>query len=130
MGLDIIIMACSWLAYSCFNITLQPNYQCEGILLMPMFYLAPLYVFLSVSSFEDVLRLLNPLFKYILVHPTPSSDIIVTASHLYMSLLTMALSDDYPSLPILRILTALLPLTPTHSQQHILTLSNRIEVFF
>lgn len=88
------------------------------------------YIFLSVSSFEDVLRLLNPLFKYILVHPTPSSDVIVTASHLYTSLLTMAQSDDYPSLPILRILTALLPLTPTHSQQHILTLSNRIEVFF
>lgn len=83
---------------------------------------------ISFSSFEDILQLLNPLFKYILMHPTPSSDVFITASHLYTSLLTIAQSDDCPPLPILHILIALLPLTPTHSHQHILTHSNRIEV--
>ena len=54
---------------------------------------------------------------------------MVTSAHLYTSLISLAGTlDEEQSILLLCTLTALLPLTPAHSQQHILTLSDRIQV--
>lgn len=99
------------------------------------------YMYMYVSFPSDILhsvhhllQLMTPFIKYLLLHPSPSPEHTLTASHLHSALLTLALATPphpthghTPSLLILCTLLHLLPLTPTHSDQLMQLVSSRLQ---
>ena len=77
---------------------------------------------------------MTPFIKYLLLHPSPSPEHILTASHLHSSLLTLAQTTpphptlgQAPSLLILRTLLHILPLAPTHNDQLMQLASSQLQ---
>ena len=87
----------------------------------------------DIFSFSGMLLLLTPLFKYMFLHPSPSSEHLMVSSYLHTSLLSLAESlsreeDKSQAKLLLQALTNLLPLSPTLNHNSTLTLINHIEV--
>lgn len=103
------------------------NYICS--------YSTVAYLLIVISfSFKNVLHHLNPVLKYFLLHPSPSSEHIMASSYLHTSLLSLVEtlhtqdSEGSPSVLLLDMLTSLLPLTPAHSNQCLLIFSKQVQV--
>ena len=92
------------------------------------------YVLFLLLSFSGVVLLLTPLFKYMFLHPLPSSEHAMVSSYLHSSLLSLAESMSVGkqrnrSKLILRALKNLLPLSPSSSHQSVLILSSNVQVY-